>query len=40
VPIVQENKGNINYKKDFDILFSKLSNGWDTTIRDIKNLKI
>jgi len=40
VPIVQENKGNINYKKDFDILFSKLSNGWDMTIRDIKNLKI
>jgi|SaaInlStandDraft_5_1057022.scaffolds.fasta_scaffold08173_2 methionyl-tRNA formyltransferase len=38
LPIPQERKGNINYKKDFDIFFAQLSNGWCTTVEEVKNI--
>lgn len=33
----QKNKGNINYKNEFENLFIKFPNGWDTSIKEIKD---
>jgi hypothetical protein len=31
--------GSLHYKKEFNNLFKKLPNGWDTNIQVIRNLK-
>ena len=33
-------EGTIKYKKDFDGLFDKLPNGWDTQIGYVRRMKI
>ena len=37
--IPQPNGGNKNFKKDFDRIFHTFHNGWDTTVKEIKEYR-